>query len=249
MSVRRAGARAGRRVAAAIALELPIRQVAFARPISLGLRHRVMARPCCSELAGRVRRSGWRPRSSPAGRSRSSRRQGPDCSSASRAPGRLASSRRQWRRTSPAARSRSATAARRPAMPATAATSRQIGARELLARRIEQVVGGADRHRQAVGEGEQPFRRAVDDAEHRRQPGGRCDPEMRVDDGAEFGRPRQIRASATLRPPAALPGRRASPGPQRHVTRRRNRAPRRAAASKSKCATLGRRRRCRPALR
>ena len=52
-----------------------------------------------------------------------------------------------------------------PAMPAIAATSRQIVARELLARHVDQPVGGADGDRQPVREGEQPFDGAADHAE------------------------------------------------------------------------------------
>ena len=62
------------------------------------------------------------------------------------------------------------------------------GLRQFFARRVDQPVGGADRDRHPAGKGEQPFHRAVDDAEDRRLPGRRIDAEMRIDDGAEFGR-------------------------------------------------------------
>ena len=63
---------------------------------------------------------------------------------------------------------------------------------EFLARRVEQPVGAADGDRQTVGKGEQPFGGAVDDAGHGRERRGRLEAEMRVDDGAKFGRRRQV---------------------------------------------------------
>ena len=132
------------------------------------------------------------PRWLPAGRSPSNRRRGANCSNACAGPDawRLRPARR---RRSPAVRARFATAAAGPAMPATAATSSQICGRELHARRIQQPVGAADCDGKTVGKGEQPLRRAVDDAGHRRQTRRRRDAEMGVDDGAKLARHRQVR--------------------------------------------------------
>ena len=44
------------------------------------------------------------------------------------------------------------------------------GLRQLFARRVDQPVAGADRHRQPAGKSEDPFHRAIDDAEDRRLP-------------------------------------------------------------------------------
>ncbi len=59
---------------------------------------------------------------------------------------------------------------------------------QFLARRIDQAVAGADGHRYPARENENPFHRAIDDAEDRRLAGRRIDPEMRVDDGAKLVR-------------------------------------------------------------
>ena len=72
-------------------------------------------------------------------------------------------------RRSPAARARSATAAGGRAMPGDRRDLAPDRRGELLARRVEQPVGAADRDRQPVREGEQPFDRAVDHADDRRQ--------------------------------------------------------------------------------
>ena len=60
------------------------------------------------------------------------------------------------------------------------------------ARHLHQAVGIADRDRQPAREGEDPFGRAVDDAEHRRHAGRHVDAEMRVGDGAMALRHRQL---------------------------------------------------------
>ena len=86
-------------------------------------------------------------------------------------------------RTSPAARARSATAAARRQFP----RPRHLlpyRLRQLRARHVHQAVGIADRHRQPALEGEDPFGRAVDDADHRRHARRDVDAEMRVGDGA-----------------------------------------------------------------
>ena len=145
-----------------------------------------------TRLRPRDCRSGSRPRSSPAGRSRSSRRPARDCASALRRPGAWRSA-PAWRRRSRAARARSATAAVGRQSRSRRATSLQIVCASIVARRLDQTVGGADRDRQAARESENPFRRAVDDAEDRRHAGRRRDAEMRVDDGAELGRHHEAR--------------------------------------------------------
>ena len=57
--------------------------------------------------------------------------------------------------------------------------------RKLLARGLDEAVGGADGRGDPVGIGEQPFGSAVDDAEQARKVFGRRDLEMRIDDRAE----------------------------------------------------------------
>ena len=59
---------------------------------------------------------------------------------------------------------------------------------ERFARRLQQPVGGADRHRQPVRKSEQPFDHAVHDAGQRRDVFCRRDAEVGVDDGAELSR-------------------------------------------------------------
>ena len=64
---------------------------------------------------------------------------------------------------------------------------------EFLPRNFEQVVGGADRHREASGKREQPLRQPVHYPDQRGEPRGRLDTVMRVDDRPELRRRRQAR--------------------------------------------------------
>ncbi len=117
----------------------------------------------------RRRPSASRPRSSRAGRSASSRPPGTGCASACAAGGRSASCAgvaakvaRFSLTTCHARQRRGQAAARRRPPPRTAA-------RQFLAVGSTSGVGGADRHRDAVGKGEDPFRRAAEHAQDRRR--------------------------------------------------------------------------------
>ena len=167
-------------------------------------------------------RSGSILRSSPAGRFWSSRRRGTGCRRSPRFRP-LAHSAPASRRRSPGARARSASAA---ASGAEAGERRHLAPDRLgqaLARLLHQPVGAADRDRQPVREGEDPFRRRVDDAEDRRLAGRRRDAEMRVDDGVEFLRHGQARKQRCARRPAERRGSHDRPG-QAGFAPRRNRA-------------------------
>ena len=133
-------------------------------------------------------RTGSHLRSSPAGRSRSSRRQEPDCPTPSARPA-------AWRsppaspRRSRAARARSATAAGRPETPVTAHTSGQIvcasAARGVGHEPVRTLIVTDSRPGNAKIHSVVPLITPVS----RRQAGRRFEAEMRVDDGAELGRP------------------------------------------------------------
>ena len=83
--------------------------------------------------------------------------------------------------------------------------------RQLLARRIDKPIAGADGDGKPARKGKEPLHRAVDHAEDRRLPGRRIDAEMRVDDGAELRRHVEAAAPATRRHRAAPRGSTASP--------------------------------------
>ena len=95
--------------------------------------------------------------------------------------------------------------------------------RQRVARRVDQAVAGADGGRDPAGEGEHPLGRAVEQPEDRRLVRRRLDAEMRVDDGAEFGRRLRGPGPAPTRRRAGRPG---SPRRRRQARccRRRNRA-------------------------
>ena len=65
--------------------------------------------------------------------------------------------------------------------------------RQSLAGLTEEAISAADRHRQAVGEGEQPLAESADEAGDGRRAGRRRSLEMRVDDGPERRRHREVR--------------------------------------------------------
>ena len=65
--------------------------------------------------------------------------------------------------------------------------------RKLIARTVDEPVGVADRDREPIRKGEQPFDLGVDDAEDRRLPARRRDLEMDIENAAKFVRRRQAR--------------------------------------------------------
>ena len=65
--------------------------------------------------------------------------------------------------------------------------------REFIARTVDEPVGVADRDREPVRKGEQPFDLSVDDAEDRRLAARRRDLEMDIENAAKFVRRRQAR--------------------------------------------------------
>ena len=113
---------------------------------------------------------------------------------------------RAWRQRSRAARARSARAAVSRGRPVAAATSLQM-VRASASRGVSmQPVAGADGGRDPAREREHPFGGAVDQPEDRRLVRRRVDAEMRVDDGAEFGRHLETRRPAPRRRRAAPRG-------------------------------------------
>src|SRR5262249_36344910 len=67
------------------------------------------------------------------------------------------------------------------------------GLRQRFACGFIEAVGGADGHRKAIVKCKQPFRRCVNDAEHRWQPRWRRDGEVGVENGVELPGRRQLR--------------------------------------------------------
>ena len=107
--------------------------------------------------------SARRPRWWPGGRSPSNRRRGRGCGVAVRAGGRLAAfsgvAAKVARRSLTICQGGSGSA-RRPVRPA---ISVQIASARASRGSLEEAIGAADRHRQAVGEGEQPLAEAADE--------------------------------------------------------------------------------------